>query len=211
MSILGKIEVLFEEIGFHVRHIGDRLIGNFTIGEVSSNLSLTVQGSGDGAILNFELIGLLKPEEVRESQHIGAFLQYLLAQNWQFSAGTLEMDTDGEVRVLVELPLADSAMTAAQLRLVIQILGQNAAQLLQKGRRVLATGSPVSDDAEEDVADDETSSAQDLMQMFERFMAMAETADGRTTLLEMKSQSSCPPLIARLIDEALKRAMPDEL
>lgn len=204
--MLDRISSLFREIGFRAQSDGKRLVGPFTIDGNESVLVASVIGEGEDTILNFEVIGLIKPDEIRKSEHVGAFVQYLLAQNWRFTAGSLEMDTDGEVRVLVELPLADADITANQLRLVIQLLGRNGAELLEKGRRVLATGSP---EAEE--GSDPEMPSQDMIELLLRFKKMAQTAEGRASLRKLKEQDGCPSVVRIMVEAALQQATPDEL
>jgi hypothetical protein len=178
-------------------------------------LVVRVLGPEDARIVNFEVVGLIPTDEIHESKHLMAFVQFLLAQNWRFSAGSLEMDTDGEVRVLVELPLGDNNLTPKQLRLILEILGRNGTELVTKGLRVLQTGS----EEEKETSAGETPSIEqrlglddpETMKLFFQFKSMAETPAGRAQLMELKAQSGCPPLIVILVDAALQSAVPDEL
>jgi hypothetical protein len=207
--MLNTIEQLFKTIGFQVHNTGDRIIGGFNIDGVDSHLVVHMIGSGDGTILNFEMIGLIKPDEVRNSKHIGAFVHYLLAQNWNFTAGSLELNTDGEVRVLVELPLADSELTASQLSLIMKILAHNSSMLLQKGRRVLETGSE--EPGEKTDSDEPEIPSSDMINLMIRFKSMAQTAEGRASLLALKRQDDLPPMVRIMVETALQQAVPDEL
>lgn len=207
--MLNKLSQLFKSIGFHIEQDGDKLVGPFTIDGNRSHLVVRVVGSGDGTILDFEVIGLIPTSEIRSSDHIAAFVQYLLAQNWSFSAGSVEMDTDGEVRVLVELPLADGEVTASQLRLIIQILGRNGAELLLKGRQVLQTGSVQAEEEKKDTEADVPSA--DMIQLLLRFRRMAQTAEGRAALVALKSKDDCPQMVVIMVEAALSQVVPDEL
>lgn len=207
--MLNKLSQLFKSIGFQIESDGKKLIGPFTIDGNRSHLVVRVVGSGDGTIIDFEVLGLIPISEIRDSDHIAAFVQYLLAQNWGFSAGTVEMDTDGEVRVLVELPLADGEITASQLRLIIQILGRNGAELLRKGRQVLQTGAVEADEEKNEAESNVPSS--DMIQMLIKFKGMAQTTEGRAALVALKSKEDCPPMVRVMVDLALQQSVPDEL
>lgn len=208
--MLKNLEQLFKSIGFHVEVNGEHLIGPYIINDNESRLIVSVLGDGEGTILNFEVIGLISPDEVQNSDHIGAFVQYLLAQNWRFSAGSVEMDTDGEVRILVELPLADSELTANQLRLILNILGRNGAELVIKGRQVLQTGSYEEDDAQASSDDPEVPSP-DMIELFLRFKQLAQTSEGRAQLVALQQKKDCPPSVRMMVEVALQQSVPDEL
>lgn len=207
--MMSKIQKLFTSIGFQIEQVGDKLVGPFNIDGKRSHLVVQEVGSGNGAIFNFEVIGLIEPEEVRESDHLGAFVKYLLAQNWRFAAGSVEMDTDGEVRVTIELPLADGEITANQLRLIIQILGRNGSELLDKGRRVLATGE--AEDGDQPAGSEPEVPSAEPIELFFRFKRMAQTTEGRASLVGLKEQEGCPPLVRIMAETALQQAIPDEL
>jgi len=212
--MLQTIAHTFQTVGFQVQLNEDKLIGPYTIQNRKAMLVVRVLGPEDARIVNFEVMGLIPTAEIRQSHHLAAFVQYLLAQNWRFSAGSVEMDTDGEVRVLVELPLADSTLTPKQLRLILEILGRNGAELVTKGLRVLETGS-----ADEDEASDEVPSLEqrlglddpETMELFFRFKEMAQTAEGRAQLVQLKSQPNCPNVVIIMIDAAMQAALPDAL
>lgn len=206
--MLNQIAKTFQSVGFNVQLDDDKLIGPFPINHRKAILVVRVLGPQDAHIVNFEVLGLIPTAEIRKSAHMEAFVQYLLAQNWRFSAGALEMDTDGEIRVLVELPLADNNLTPKQLRLILEILGRNGAELATKGLRVLETGSEEEEaQAEQRLDLDDPKS----MKLYFQFKAMAETPAGRAQLMELKAQPNCPALIVILVDAALQSAVPDEL
>lgn len=205
--MLNRLSQLFATIGFNIEAKNDKLVGPFSINDQRAHLVVRVLGAGEATILNFEVVGLLSPEAVRASDHIGAFVQYLLAQNWRFGAGSVELDTDGEVRVLVELPLADGEVTANQLRLILQILGRNGVELLSKGQHVLKTGQEPSGQEEAASSDGDA----DLVELLGRFRRMAQTAAGRAALSELKAKDDCPPMVRIMVDAALQQAIPDEL
>lgn len=207
--MLNKLSQLFKSIDFQIESDGQKLVGPFTINGNQAHLVVRVGGSGEGTIIDFAVIGLIPVSEVRESSHIGAFVQYLLAQNWRFSAGSVELDTDGELRVLVELPLADGDITANQLRLIIQILGRNGAELLNKGRSVLQTGS---EGADEQVDNNEPDvPGPEMIELFLKFKRMAQSAEGRASLVALKEQDGCPSMVRIMVDAALQQSVPDEL
>ena len=82
--------------------------------------------------------------------------------------------------------MADAEITARQLRLIIEILCRNAAELLSKGHHALKTGEESTE--EKTSASGTDGVTPDLVELFVRFRAIAQTAESRAALITLQSQ-----------------------
>lgn len=203
-NTISHLSSLFQSINFNFEQQDDRIVAGVSIADVQSRLLVSLASNGD--IVNFELIGLVDIEEVRKSDHVGAFVQFLLARNWSTAAGALELDKDGEVRVVLELPMADALMTPRQLRLVLDIMLSHVKALLTDGVSILRTGTVSKEET------DEGSEEESIGRAFMAFMQMSQSEDGRAQLRAIAIDSNAPNMLRALANRVLTTAAaPSEL
>lgn len=203
-NTISHLSSFFQSINFNFEHQDDRIVAGVSIADVQSRLLVSLASNGD--IVNFELIGLVDIEEVRKSDHVGAFVQFLLARNWSTAAGALELDKDGEVRVVLELPMADALMTPRQLRLVLDIMLSHVKALLTDGVSILRTGTVSKEET------DEGSEEESIGRAFMAFMQMSQSEDGRAQLRAIAIDSNAPNMLRALANRVLTTAAaPSEL
>lgn len=172
---------------------------------------LCINTQVDGAVLNFEVVGLLPSEIVRNSNHIGAFVSFVLAHNWKTPAGSCELDRDGELRVVMEIPMADLQMSMEQLHLTLKLLKMHCHAMLTQGVEVLKTGEL---QQKQDATPVEQAQEQVAMghQIYLQFVEMAKTPAGREQLAAVASaQSGLPTNIRQMAQAVLEQAGPAEL
>jgi hypothetical protein len=186
-SFLDQIEFKYERKDDRIRS-AMQIAGDHTI-------SLIFSTPKEGGI--FELsIGLIIPTElIQASEHKAAFYLYLLNAAWNTSFGTPEVDRrDGEVRVLVEVPLADAVMTLAQLRLCIHGAAQLCETIRAEGTEVLKTGQLP---ASAPPADTATMARLQIIQLM-------ETAEGRVAARALATD----PELSQTIRDIAKKLLP---
>jgi hypothetical protein len=157
-------------------------------------LSLILSAPHKGELFELSVGVIISTDLIQASEHRAAFHLYLLSAAWLSPIGTPEIDRDdGELRVLVELPLADALMTAQQLKLCIQGAVQLCHKIRIEGTEVLRTGllpataPPV--DAE--------NSARMLV------VRLIETAQGRVTARAMATNPDFPPIVREIIQKMI--------
>lgn len=132
-SFLDQIEFNYERQDGFIRS-GMQLAGDHSI-------ILIFKAPNEGRIFELTVGRVIPTEVIQASAHKAAFHLYLLSAAWDTSFGTPEVDrADGEVRVLVEVPLADAVMTVDQLRLCIKGAAQLCEKIRTEGLEVLKTG-----------------------------------------------------------------------
>ncbi len=123
---------------------------------------------------------------IQESEHKAAFHLYLLSAAWDTSLGPPELDRDdGEVRVLVEVALADALMTESQLRMCIHGSVELSRKIRAEGLTVLKTEQLPASTPSQDVA---TMARLAIVQLM-------ETAQGRAAARVMTINSELPAVV----------------
>lgn len=171
--------------------------------------TLRVSEQMDGLVINFELINLLSPSEVQQSKHASAFVGFLLAQNWQTAAGSCEMDRDGEVRVVLELPVADAQITESQLKLILALLANQAEAVIGEGRAILHDG--LSDAGKTLLEQLQGATGRSDAEVIAQLAELAATPEGRSRLEAIASDEALPGRIRQLAQQVLGADGPDEL
>ncbi len=90
----------------------------------------------DGRLLddNKEMI------KAKDHKYVAVLMVYLLQRNYETKFGTWEFNPeDGTVRVMVEIPLADNILTAAQLKRITEMM-VSCSQEQGHIKHILATG-----------------------------------------------------------------------
>lgn len=206
---LKKINELLAGGEFLLEAREDRLLVRLPIHEQAGLVVISTQL--EGLVINFELMNLIPPQAVRQSEHLGAFLWFITQQNWKTAAGSCELDKDGELRVVVEIPQADAEFTSKQLSLVFNLLRQHGQTILTDGLAVLQTGEIPADEppTQVDAARREQSSAQAILL---KFVEMAESAAGRGQLAAIANpQSGLPAEVREMARLVLAKTGPAEL
>ena len=205
--MINKINSILSSIGVTSKIDENSLICPIEI--KNTNVILRITTHIDGAVVSFEIIGLIPPEEVRNSEHTSAFVSFVMAHNWQTAAGSCELDHDGELRVVVELPMADAQPTENQIKLVLKLLRSHATAVLTDGCSILRTGMAAKTDEEplNEAAEDSDQTRALMVKMQE----LAETAEGRSQLVTLASTAGLPDEIRQLAAQALAQCAPDSL
>jgi hypothetical protein len=141
-----------------------------------------------------------------ETEHQSAFLGYILQQNWNTASGAIELDTDGEVRVVMEVPMADVLMSVEQIKLIFTLMGHQVKSLLSEGRSILRTGKAKnpSDGSEDSVK-------QNLAEAYLAMVRMSQSTRGRAELAEILRNENLPPVLRALAVKLLSDNSPEEL
>lgn len=170
-------------------------------------LTVLVRTYDDGELFEAVMADFLPTELHQNSEHKLQFLFYLLHKAWQTKFGTPEVDTDGEVRLLVEFPLVDAEMTVRQFERIVKMLSLQAVEIAIEGAKVLKTGELPS------TKQNDSSSVQDMMEsLLPDMLRLATTASGRAKLLAIASDDDTPePVrdIAKKIMAELSSSTPD--
>lgn len=206
---LNSIQTLLQSADLPFEVNKGRLVVPFPVNEEPALLVISSQMNG--LVINFELVGLIPPQVVSESEHLGAFLWFITQQNWRTSAGSCELDKDGELRVVVEIPLADAEITNNQLKLVFQLLRDHGQAMRTAGVAVLRTGEIPDDSPQARVA--ETRQQQQIAEAIRlSFLNMAQTPAGRAELAKIANPDSGHPAEVRaLAKHVLAQTGPTEL
>ena len=104
-------------------------------------LTVYARSYDDGEMFEVIVAGFIPTELNQKSNYKLEFLFYLLHKAWDTKLGTPEVDEDGEVRLLVEIPLMDAAMTARQFEYVLRVASSFAVEIAIEGARVLTDGA----------------------------------------------------------------------
>jgi len=205
MNTINHISSLLRQIDFKFQEKDGRITAKVAIDDDQSfDVAITLQVDGD--VINFEFMNLLSKREVVETEHQGAFLGYILQQNWNTASGAIELDTDGEVRVVMEVPMADVLMSVDQIKLIFTLMGSQVKSLLAEGRSILRTGKAKnpSDGSEDSVK-------QNLAEAYLAMVRMSQSTRGRAELAEILRNENLPPVLRALAVKLLSDNSPEEL
>lgn len=137
-----QISSFLQSVGLQAQSHPNGLVVHVTLPEEGATPFLLVfRAASEGQIFELTCAQILPIELIQQSPHKTLFMLYLLNAAWTGSFGTPEMDsTDGEVRVLTEVPLADAVMTENQFRLILDGTLRLANRIRHEGLKVLQTG-----------------------------------------------------------------------
>ncbi|PJB42537.1 MAG: hypothetical protein CO105_10840 [Comamonadaceae bacterium CG_4_9_14_3_um_filter_60_33] len=185
-SFLDQIEFKYERQDNLIRS-GMKLAGDHSV-------NMIFNAPKEGRIFELTVGRIIPMELVQASAHTAAFHLYLLSAAWDTSFGTPEVDKgDGEVRVLVEVPLADAVMTLDQVRFCIRGAVQLCEKIREEGTEVLKTGQLPTSATNIDAA---TMARLQIIQLM-------ETAKGRATARAMATNTALPQAVRDVAQKML--------
>lgn len=169
------------------------------------NITLLVRSYDNGENFEAAAVNFISTELCRKSQYKGQFLFYLLNQAWETTFGTPEMDKDGEVRVLVEVPLVDAEMTVKQYERILKALTHLTVRIGLEGKEILENGEVKGGQVSE-----KASNPHEVMAML---IGMAGSASGREQLLKIIADEEYPEEFRKTAATILKAmaSSPDTL
>lgn len=141
MSVtLKQISGFLDQLEFKHGLEDEKIITAFQL-EDDHQLPMMITAPHDGSIFQIAAFKAIPTETISESEYKTQFMFYLLHAAWETSFCTPEMDKDGELRLLLEIPLADAEMTVRQLAFIIQGMLQFGNKVRSEGLEVLRTGT----------------------------------------------------------------------
>ena len=185
---------------------GKALLLGFPMGGSSDRIfGIQVRSYENGEMFEASAVNLIPTELCQKSNHKGPFLFYLLNTAWETKLGAPEVDKDGEVRVLVEIPLADAEMTLKQYDTILKTLGLVAMKIGLEGEQILEKG-----EIEETHAQNKNPKSREIMAAM---IDMLGTAGGREKLLKIVADEEYPEEVRKTALLILKAAAssPDSL
>lgn len=185
---------------------GKALLLGFPMGGSSDRIfGIQVRSYENGEMFEASAVNLIPTELCQKSNHKGPFLFYLLNTAWETKLGAPEVDKDGEVRVLVEIPLADAEMTLKQYDTILKTLGLVAMKIGLEGEQILEKG-----EIEETHAQNKNPKSREIMAAM---IDMLGTAGGSEKLLKIVADEEYPEEVRKTALLILKAAAssPDSL
>lgn len=95
----------------------------------------------EGKMFEVVSMGFVPNKSIKNTKHLQTFLFYLLNFAWNTNFGTPEMDTDGEVRLLLEMPLEDNTLTFQQFKKIVDSLVFMSMKMGIEADGILKTGN----------------------------------------------------------------------
>ena len=129
------------ELGLDFRVLSDRgeIIVPFRTEQYSSELALTTEGAEHRAMIvviklqdEGRLLRIFAPElySLEDARFPEVGLKALLAVNWRVRIAAFAIDeTDGEIRLITDLPIEDGTLTSSQIQRLIQSIAWTADEL----------------------------------------------------------------------------------
>jgi hypothetical protein len=133
-----KIVELCEELGLDARVVSSRVIMEY--GDDDQTWRVFVHVREDGRLLKACASGFIESEAVQASQYKFELMYYLLHLGWRTPFGSCELDPDGDLRCVVEVPLADNHITRDQFKMVIDGLNHFVKLVATDGLKLIQTG-----------------------------------------------------------------------
>lgn len=149
------------------------------------SVPVVVRSYDDGQMFEAVMMGFLPKDLVENSEHKTRFLFYLLHKAWHTKFGTPEVNEDGEVRLLVEVPLIDAPMTLKQFEHILRVATLTAVQIGAEGSQILMHGEMPED---EDVGDK-------MRQAMVMMVEMVGTDEGHANLAEIAANENVPDVL----------------
>lgn len=197
----------FSELELKFQTNEDKLLVGFGLDGVTFHV--LVHTAVNGNVLMFDARGFFDTEKVQASKHKSAFALYLLQLNWQTPAGAFEMDSDGEVGLTFEVPMADAQVTVRQVALIVDMLQSKVQSVVTGGNAVLQTGELPT----EEVRSGSTAMAElaQLVKLQQQMAALADSDEGRAMLAQVAVDKDMPGAVRQLAQMVLSSSVPDEL
>ncbi|MDD2934063.1 MAG: hypothetical protein PHO76_09285 [Methylotenera sp.] len=102
----------------------------------------------NGELFQMYARAMVDAETVNTSPHKALISSYLLKWGYDTKFCTTEMDSDGEIRLAVEIPLEDNTLTERQFSRIFGTLAEVADRMISEVNHILETGNlPVSNAA----------------------------------------------------------------
>lgn len=184
-----------------------KLLVGFGLNNVT--FQVLIHTSVNDNVLVFDARGFFDTEEVQASKHKAAFALFLLQRNWQTSAGSFEMDRDGEVSLTFEVPMADAQVTVRQVALIVDMLKQHVQSVVAIGNTVLRTGEQPTDESHS--GNTALAEMAKLIKLQRQMAALAESDEGRGMLAQIAGDDDMPSEVRQLARMALSSSAPDEI
>lgn len=163
----------------------------------------------EGEVLIFDARGFISTEDVRDSEHRSAFAIYLLQQNFKTSSGSFEMDSNGQVALAFELPMADAQVTVRQVALILDILQFQINSVVSDGHEVLKNGELPESSGRSGSA--MLTDLAGLARAHQEMLVMATNEQGRARLVQIANDGRMASVIREMAKDVLSEAGPDEL
>lgn len=161
-------------------------------------LTIIVKSYDNGEMFEAMMVKFLPTELHQKSEYKLPFLSYLLQKAWNTKFGTPEVDKDGEVRLLVEIPLMDAEMTLKQFERILRVTTQTAVEIALEGSQILTHGE-IPEDNDQDMDDH-------MRQAMETMIEMVGTAQGRAKLEEVAADKNVPDMLRSIARKLLAKA-----
>lgn len=110
------------------------------IGEHEIDIKLIAILRDEGKMFEMATGGFVSTETIQRSEHKAAFLYYLLNFAWNTPFGTPELNNDGELSFLLEMPLEDNTLTYQQFNKIVDGMVRMSASLSVAVNSILKTG-----------------------------------------------------------------------
>lgn len=192
---LKEISGFLDQIGYKHGVEDERIVTGVQLDDGHS-VPMLITAPKDGNLFQLAAINVIPVEAIKQSEYKTAFMFYLLHTAWETSFCTPEMDTDGELRVLVEIPLADAVMTVNQLAFILKGLIMFSEKIHAEGLHLLSTGQKLESATAESEAGQETMAMTILGQLL-------PTAEGRAKLRQLLQNPEAPPVLRAAIQNAM--------
>lgn len=195
------------QLDLKFRTVDSKLILGFNLDGITFTVDVYTQR--DDEVLIFEAKGFISTEDVRDSKHRSAFAMYLLQQNFKTSSGSFEMDSNGQVALAFELPMADAQVTFRQVALILDILQFQIKSVVSDGREVLKSGNLPESSGHS--GNPMMAELVRLARAHEEMLGMATSEEGRAMLARIANDGNQASVIREMAKDVLSEAGPDEL
>lgn len=193
---LAQIGALLSEAGVQHEHKENYLMSTMSVGQDETTYGVAFFSRMEGTVFEAACLGIIPTEKIASSEHKGIFMMYLLDVAWNTAFGTPELDKrDGELRLLVELPLADAQMTSGQIKLIVEGLMRQAVRIRAQGTQVLETGRLPEPPAAAPAANNDDQAAMARLSVLQ----LIQTARGREQARALLSDPANPEFLRAAI------------
>lgn len=121
-------------------------------GDEDSTYLHFIRAKEDGDIFDWKMSILDKNRDhltIKDHEHAGKVLSYILLLNYNTKFGTWEYDpSDGDIRLAVEIPLEDALMTEKQFIRIMSLMIKDSAKASDEILSILETGKIPKDESD---------------------------------------------------------------
>jgi len=152
---LEEIVEYLENMNYNFKHKikeDDEYI-RFNTSDDDSSHAHFIRARDDGSIFEWKMLILNEDKifKIKNHKHSGLVRIHLLYLNYKTKFGTWEMDpNDGEIRLMVEIPLEDALMTENQFKRIKGFMVRDGDSHADEIHTILETGKLPYDNEEED-------------------------------------------------------------